>query len=442
MLKKKMISCIYLYQKRAVAGIQDRSELSPDPVALAESYAEWKCDEILVYDLSEDDASHEEAIDLIREICSAVPIPVIGAGRIRRMEDVKKLLYAGCRQAVLDYDRPDNVELTKEVSLKFGPNRLLARIGNERALEEAAVWLKDRVSGVLLTDISAMKTAVRISPVPVIVVPPDISLDKLMEILKLENVGGIAGKLVNDNIHELEAIRKLSADGFASEEEEASAREDECPVQAAFTWQELKKNSDGMVPVIVQDCRTDAVLMQAYMDEEAYEATIRTGKMTYFSRSRGQLWVKGETSGHFQYVKSLYTDCDYDTILAKVVQIGPACHTGSYSCFFNEILSAPEGDGELPHNPAKVFEEVFGVIQDRKEHPKEGSYTNYLFDKGIDKILKKVGEECTEIVIAAKNPDPEEMKYEISDFLYHLMVLMAERGMTWDEITKELMERK
>ena len=235
MLKKKMISCIYLYQKRAVAGIQDHSELSLDPVALAESYAEWKCDEILVYDLSEDDASHEEAIDLIREICSAVPIPVIGAGRIRRMEDVKKLLYAGCRQAVLDYDRPDNVELTREVSLKFGPNRLLARIGNERALEEAAVWLKDRVSGVLLTDISAMKTAVRISPLPVVVVPPDISLDKLMEILKLENVGGIAGKLVNDNIHELEAIRKLSADGVASEKEEASAREDEYPVQAAFT---------------------------------------------------------------------------------------------------------------------------------------------------------------------------------------------------------------
>lgn len=461
MLTKKMTACIYLEQNRAVAGIEDRTELSPDPVVLAESYVEWKCDEILVYDLSEDDASHEEAIDLIRNICSAVPVPVIGAGRIRRMEDVKKLLYAGCRKAVLDYDRPDNVELTKEVSLKFGPNRLLARIGNEQMLEEAAVWLKERVSGMLLTDISALKTAVRISPVPVTVVPPDISLDKLMEILKLDNVDGIAGRLINDNIHELEAIRKLfmdslsmdnlsmdgsssavdlSADGSTSENG-ASDRKQESPVQAAFTWQELKKNSDGMVPVIVQDCRTDAVLMQAYMDEEAYEATIRTGKMTYFSRSRGQLWVKGETSGHFQYVKSLYTDCDYDTILAKVIQIGPACHTGSYSCFFNEILSAPEEDGAFPHNPAKVFEEVYGVIQDRKEHPKEGSYTNYLFDKGIDKILKKLGEEATEIVIAAKNPNPGEIKYEICDFLYHMMVLMAEKNITWEEIMEELAKR-
>ncbi|HJA94304.1 MAG TPA: bifunctional phosphoribosyl-AMP cyclohydrolase/phosphoribosyl-ATP diphosphatase HisIE [Candidatus Eisenbergiella merdipullorum] len=437
MLTKKMISCIYLYQKRAVAGIQDLSEVSRDPVALAESYAEWKCDEILVYDLSEDDASHEESIDLIREICSAVPIPVIGAGHIRRMEDVKKLLYAGCRQAVLDYDRSDNVELTKEVSLKFGPERLLARIGSEQMLEEAAAWLKERVSGVLLTDVSALKMAVRVSPVPVFVFPPDISLDKLMEILKLDNVGGIAGKLVNDNIRELEAIRGLCVEN-GIQAENAPAEE---MVQAAFTWQELKKNSDGLVPVIVQDCRTDAVLMQAYMNEEAYETTIHTGKMTYFSRSRGQLWVKGETSGHFQYVKSLYADCDLDTILAKVVQIGPACHTGSYSCFFNEILSSPDGDGELPHNPAKVFEEVYGVIKDRKEHPKEGSYTNYLFDKGIDKILKKLGEESTEIVIAAKNPNPNEIKYEICDFLYHMMVLMVQKGITWEEIMEELAKR-
>ena len=282
-------------------------------------------------------------------------------------------------------------------------------------------------------------------------------------------MGGIAGKLVNDNIRELDAIRLLCAEasaegsvteqgftenamagqGGGSPEESAAGR----PVEAgegfsfvpgrqpAVSWQELKKNSDGMVPVIVQDCRTDAVLMQAYMNQEAYETTLRTGKMTYFSRSRGKLWVKGETSGHFQHVKSLCADCDLDTILAKVVQIGPACHTGSYSCFFNEILSAPDGEGQLPHNPARVFEEVYGVIQDRKEHPKEGSYTNYLFDKGIDKILKKLGEEATEIVIAAKNPNPNEIKYEICDFLYHMMVLMAEKNVTWEEIMEELAKR-
>lgn len=177
--------------------------------------------------------------------------------------------------------------------------------------------------------------------------------------------------------------------------------------------------------------------MLAYMTKEAYEMTLQTGRMTYYSRSRGELWVKGETSGHYQYVKSLTADCDMDTLLAKVSQVGAACHTGNHSCFFNEIMKKEYDD----ENPLTIFNSVYQVILDRKEHPKEGSYTNYLFDKGLDKILKKVGEEATEIVIAAKNPNPEEIKYEISDLLYHLMVLMAQKGVTWEEITKELANR-
>ena len=218
MLTKKMTAVIYLDQGRAVAGIRDRSEISPDPAALAQSYEESRCDRILVCDLSEDDDAHENAIDWIREICSAVSIPVAGAGHIRRMEDVKKLLYAGCRQAVLDYDRPDNRALAREVALKFGSDRLFARVGSESVLEEASGLLEGYVSGLFLTDISILKTAARISPVPVFAVPPDISLEKLMEILNLENVGGIAGKLVNDNIRELDAIRLLCAEGSVTEQ--------------------------------------------------------------------------------------------------------------------------------------------------------------------------------------------------------------------------------
>ena len=135
--------------------------------------------------------------------------------------------------------------------------------------------------------------------------------------------------------------------------------------------------------------------------------------------------------------QSLHLDCDNDTILAKVKQVGAACHTGARSCFYQTLAQKEYRDT----NPLKVFEDVFSVILDRKEHPKEGSYTNYLFDKGLDKILKKLGEEATEIVIAAKNPDPEEIKYEISDFLYHMMVLMADKGIGWEEIMEELANR-
>ena len=207
--------------------------------------------------------------------------------------------------------------------------------------------------------------------------------------------------------------------------------------ESAVCWEEFKLNSDGLIPVVVQDYKTQEVLMVAYMNQEAYEKTLSTGRMHYYSRSRKSLWLKGETSGHFQYVKALKLDCDNDTILAFVAQVGAACHTGAKSCFF-KTLAEKEYKAS---NPLKVFEDVYGIIEDRKEHPKEGSYTNYLFDKGIDKILKKLGEECTEIVIASKNPNPEEIKYEISDFLYHMMVLMVQKKISWEDITKELANR-
>ena len=149
-----------------------------------------------------------------------------------------------------------------------------------------------------------------------------------------------------------------------------------------------------MVPVIVQDYRTNDILMMAYMTEEAFKKTLETGLMTYYSRSRNCLWTKGLTSGHVQYVKSLTADCDYDTILAKVSQVGVACHTGKPTCFFNTMMKKDCKQS----NPLTVFEHVYSTILDRKQNPKEGSYTNYLFDKGIDKILKKVGEEATAVL--------------------------------------------
>ena len=151
-----------------------------------------------------------------------------------------------------------------------------------------------------------------------------------------------------------------------------------------------------------------------------------------------QLWIKGETSDHYQYLKELSIDCDKDTLLAKVVQIGAACHTGSMSCFYTNLVKKDYKQTD----PFHVLQNVYDVIMDRKKTPKEGSYTNYLFDKGIDKILKKCGEEATEIIIAAKNPDSEELRYEIADFLYHIMVLMAECGLDWDDILTELANRK
>lgn len=207
-------------------------------------------------------------------------------------------------------------------------------------------------------------------------------------------------------------------------------------------FQDFKLNSDNMIPAIVQDYMSGQVLMMAYMNEEAYEKTVETKVATYWSRSRKELWVKGATSGHYQHVKEMVIDCDNDTLLLKVAQDGAACHTGQYSCFYR--YQNDEGNFEEVNTEKQkdVFQGVYDVVADRKENPKEGSYTNYLFEKGIDKILKKVGEETAEVIIGAKNEGKEEIVYEISDLLYHLTVLMVEKGATWEDIYDELDKRR
>ena len=426
---KRFIPCIYLYKGNAVKGVRDSTIIDTNPAALGKFYSDNNADELIVYDMSDGDAEHEEALDIIKAICNEAEIPVIGAGNVKRMEDIKKLLYAGCKKAALNYSKQGNVEITEEVSLKFGRDKIVACVTEVDTITSNESLLEEYVSELILVREKELKDVIAVSRFPVIVSIPEVSLDKLLELLAKSNICGISGHAINENAKELLAIKALcQSNGIAVNTFDAMVR-----------WEEFKLNADGHVPVVVQDYKTDEVLMVAYMNEEAYRMTLKTGRMTYYSRSRQELWIKGETSGHYQYVKSLTADCDYDTILAKISQVGAACHTGSRSCFFNEIMKQ---DLKEAANPLKVFEEVMKVIEDRKIHPREGSYTNYLFDKGLDKILKKLGEEATEIVIASKNPNPNEVRYEISDFLYHMMVLMAEKGITWEEITKELANRE
>ena len=427
MAYKKFIPCIYLYKGNAVKSFDDRTILDTNPAALAKFYGDNNADELIVYDLSEGDAEHEEALDVIKAICGEAEIPVTGAGNVKRMEDIKKLIYAGCRKAALNYGKPENIAITEEVSKKFGRERIAACVSHAAEITDNMPLLEQYVDAVILVREKELKSVASSSQLPFIASVPEVSLDKILEFLSKDNICGISGYAINENAKELSAIKALCQNNGIEVN----------TFEAAIPWEEFKLNSDGHVTVVVQDYKTDEVLMVAYMNEEAYHNTLKTGKMTYYSRSRKELWVKGETSGHYQYVKSLTADCDKDTILAKVSQIGAACHTGSHSCFFRTIMSKEYDEA----NPLKVFEQVFDVIKDRKVHPKEGSYTNYLFDKGIDKILKKLGEEATEIVIAAKNPNANEVKYEISDFLYHMMVLMAEKNITWEEITAELARR-
>ena len=219
-------------------------------------------------------------------------------------------------------------------------------------------------------------------------------------------------------------------------------------------WQEIKFDQAGLIPAIVQDTETLEVLMIAYMNEEALKLSLETGKTHFWSRSRQKIWMKGETSGHEQEITDISLDCDGDALLIKVKQVTAACHTGHKSCFHRRIdknkLSVME-IGEKIFEPLEVYQKndkalilqkVYDVIADRRKNPKEGSYTNYLFDKGIDKILKKLGEESAEVIIAAKNRAKEEIIYEVADLLYHLMVTLVEQNIELEEIYDELNRRR
>lgn len=201
---------------------------------------------------------------------------------------------------------------------------------------------------------------------------------------------------------------------------------------------DLRFDAHGLIPAIIQDVESGQVLMLAYMNEESLQKTLESGQTWFWSRSRKQLWHKGETSGNVQDVKEITYDCDADTLLIKVVQTGVACHTGERSCFYNHLYR----EGEKPAASYDIINQVYDVVMSRKAEMPEGSYTTYLFEKGIDKICKKVGEESAEVIIGAKNRSKDEVIYEVSDLLYHLMVLLAEQGVTPKEVYAELAKRR
>ena len=390
---QREIPCIFIQQGKAVKGFDNTEVVSEDVVELAKKYSESDAYELLVFDLSNNDEEHDCAIDLMKKINREIHIPMIAGGNVKRLEDVKKILYTGAKKAIVNFSKPTGAELLEEVSKRFGKEKLVVSLIDVDAFSKTKEFIEAFASEVLFMSCQDMDSVVDATNLKTVVMSEQ---QKTIRVSTSENL-----------------------------------------LDSKVAFSEFKLNSDGLIPVIVQDYKTSDVLMLAYMNQDAYEYTLKTGKMTYYSRSRKERWLKGETSGHYQYVKSLTLDCDKDTILAKVDQVGVACHTGAKTCFFQPLV---EADSE-ELNPLQVFESVYATILDRKQNPKEGSYTNYLFDKGIDKILKKVGEEATELVIAAKNPNPEEIKYELSDFLYHAMVLMVERGVTWEDIVKELADR-
>ncbi len=422
--------------KKSIYGyINAETEYSSNVLEKAMAYEQNGADGLYIYNYDGNEKEQMKFLETVKMILKKVDIPLLIGCYVKRFEDVKKALYTGATYAVVPYgaDFPKE-EIGKAID-RFGKDKLLVEFncdpettnGEYRNAELLNSLKELGIAGFIFKHVTPddVKKQIAASPLPVLVRDSLVRND-IESLLSLENVSGVlTNYYVGKNIIKVKnSLRDFGIDT-------------KCLV-SAMAFSEFKTDANGLVPVVVQDYKTSEVLMVAYMNEEAYNKTIATGRMTYFSRSRNELWVKGETSGHYQFLKELRIDCDNDTILAKVHQLGAACHTGNVSCFFTELCRKEYSN----YNPLSVLTEDYNIILDRKVNPKEGSYTNYLFDKGIDKILKKCGEEATEITIAAKNPDKEELKYEIADYLYHLMVLMVECDVDWNDIVKELANRR
>lgn len=422
-------------KKSIFAYINAETEFTANVSEKAMSYEQNGADGLYIYNFDPSEQAQQSFLEDTRKLLKEVDLPVYIGCVVKRFEDVKKALYTGADAVVVKYSaKLPKEELVKAVE-RFGRERILVEFNtdpetNDYECAEPSLLQELKEIGIFKlvfkhVTIERVKTLIAESPLPVMI-RDSLTRNDIESLLSLENVSGICTNYyVGKNIMKVKhSLREFGIDT-------------KC-LDSAIDFSEFKLLSDGLIPVVVQDYKTDEVLMVAYMNEEAYKLTVTTGRMTYYSRSRNEIWIKGDTSGHYQFVKELRIDCDNDTILAKVHQLGAACHTGNRSCFYRVLCKKDYN----AYNPLTVLTEDYALIADRKQNPKEGSYTNYLFDKGIDKILKKCGEESAEILIAAKNPDNEELKYEIADYLYHLMVLMAERGIDWEDIVKELANRR
>ncbi len=422
---------LYMAQKKIIAFINAENEVPANVGNLALKYSCEGADGLFIYNYTGDEQSREEFLLSARKIEKQIDIPFFIGIYVNRFEDAKKALYTGASKLVIRKALLPEEDEIKEITARFGRDKLAIEIDMKADFHNAAQLDKYYDMGIGTVVLKHIDTTEAFGEAVLgtklhVLVRDGLIRNDLAELLSYESTEAVITNYFEDkDIYK--AKRAVKRQGI------------DVPLfESLIDFSEFKLSDNGLVPVVVQDYRTSEVLMMAYMNEESYNKTIETGRMTYFSRSRQELWIKGETSGHYQYVKSLMLDCDNDTILARVHQVGAACHTGSYSCFFKKLAEKDY----IETNPLKILEEDYNIIADRKNNPKEGSYTNYLFDKGIDKILKKCGEEASEIIIAAKNEGGEELKYEIADFLYHMMVLMAECGLDWEDITRELANRR
>lgn len=451
-MNKQIIPCLDIRDGRVVKGkkfknIQDIA----DPISLAKNYEVQGADALFVLDITGKD--REAFLKIIREITSKLKIPVTVGGGIRSLNDVHAVIDAGAKKVSITSAAIAEPDLLKRAAEKYGSEKIVLSIDAGRinkttwhaftqggkndtgldAIEWAQKGQKLGVGEILLNsiDTDGVKDGYQINlnkavseavSIPVIASGGAGKYEDFRAVFEETNVqSALAASVFHYNEINIRDLKSYLANSAI-------------PVRSFNMAEDIKFDNQGLIPAIVQDSTTKKVLMLAYMNEEAYKKTIETKETWFYSRSRQELWHKGATSGNKQTVVSMSLDCDGDTLLINVLPHGPACHTGKTSCFFNPIIDDKKDSHDVIHR-------IVDTIEHRRNFPEEGAYTNYLFDEGIDKVLKKVGEEASEVIIGAKNNDRAEIKWEVSDLIYHTLVLLNMTNVSVDDIKDVLYER-
>ena len=329
--QKSMIATIYLKDGELVRGFQDFTRAGELQKRIR-LYNDNGIDRIYVFDLSDSDEEHERNLHTMKEINRIAEVPVYAGGNINRLEDIKKILYTGCKKAILNTRKPVTLEVAKEGALRFGKEKLALSIYNVDLFFKQKDAIEENLSELIVLDPALAGTVSDVTDMPYSIVMQETDFAQIAEILSSdETICGISSETISCEKTDIMELKQ-----FLKERGMKTGH-----LENTMEWSSFKTNGDGLIPVITQDYKTNEVLMLAYMNEEAFQTTLSLGKMTYYSRSRQELWTKGVTSGHYQYVKALTIDCDRDTILAKVSQVGAACHTGNPTCFSRTLSQNP-----------------------------------------------------------------------------------------------------
>ncbi len=425
--QKDIIVTLFLKDGCLVKDFQDHTTAG-DPEELIRTYNDCGVDKIILYDLSDDDEEQRKNLQVIKKITLISELPVYAGGNINSMDDMRRILYSGCNKVVLNSLKEQTAKFARDGAQRFGADRMALSLFSVDVFFKQKESVEEYISEIIVLDERLAGTMSDVTDMPYSILVTNVTREEICRVLKAdENIKGISCRVFSEKPELVPDIKKyLKEQGIRTNH-----------LTAAMEWDELTTDANGLIPVVTQDYQTNEVLMLAYMNEEAFHNTLETGKMTYYSRSRKSLWLKGETSGNYQYVKSLVVDCDRDSILARVSQIGAACHTGNHSCFYTDLAT----DEYMQRNLFEVLDNTYSTILERKNDPKTGSYTSYLFGKGLDGIAKKVGDETLDLIFAAMSSDIENTKFQSADLVYHLMVLMAEMDITWEDVLEELLVR-